>query len=431
MWKIYINPVEAIAKINALLILAIFALAVADSSVLQGQTGINAGPLLFLVILVTALFNLRLKVIYTLFVIPVAGWITISTTFNSSNMEMGQYNSAIMSGTILLLFVVHLKYIDRTLFVRGLSFLLIFCVILTFYLRINNISFLENEALEQLYASDFYGAFGRMQAFFLNPNRAAIFFVASAQLALVLIRHPLVRFSLFGAFALLTLFTFSKTSIGVLVIFTTIYCMLRTRARLDRVVKVAFSLFMGGIIVGLLFSVLFPDEARWLFLRITTAGLASREEVWGASLKTATESPRNFLLGIGPNMFQYYVERKGQQRSLSSHNSYLNALVNFGFPFVLFSLSLLFFTLYDHLRKRRYLLIPFFVSVLMYGMTESVTLAGSSLIWLSLPLMIQFLASVDPSQARQGKSSKTIGISLVYPRRFNKSRRKLPTGANF
>jgi O-antigen ligase len=374
------------------------ALVVADESVLEETRGINTGPILFLVILITVLFNLRLKASYVALVIPVLGYLALNMIYHCDHMERAHYNSILMSSGIYLLFTVHFKYLDRKILSRSLTVFLFVCLILTIYLRVRGFYFVP-ETYERLYASGVYGRFGHLQGFFSNSNRAGMFFVASAQLALAFIHHPLIRFSLFGIYSFLTFFTLSRTSISALVIFIVIYYLVFTRLSWNRLLRIVLISIILGIAIILTFFSLFPREGTLLIQKTITSGFSGRNEIWSEALQTATASPENFLFGIGPNAFQYYVAgRGGSEWALSAHNAYLDAMTNLGFPFVLLSLFFVFFIFFDQVKKRRSIFIPFFVSALLYGLFENNILTNPNIIWLTLPMVIQIASSQDPAE---------------------------------
>ena len=134
--------------------------------------------------------------------------------------------------------------------------------------------------------------------------------------------------------------------------------------------------------IGFIYLII-PNVFTNLLLRLTANGLNlngtyignhGRDEIWKLALMFSNDSLTSMLFGLSPGRIVDLINS-------GTHSSYIEAVVSFGWLFLVATLFFIACLLYYHIKKGQFFYICMATLVLIYGAFEVCLFNGFSLIW--------------------------------------------------
>ncbi len=334
---------------------------------------------LAITILFFLLINLSLSPKNLLFFISLFISVLLSVLINYKTLHIGGYNSAIYTIILLLLLSINLKDFNYNLFIKFLTFYLFVVSFLSLYLWYEGIYF------DDFFISRdgaFFGRYGKMAiAFFLNPNRAGVFFLFCFLLSLFFVNNKYLKFLLLGINFFLVLFSYSRGSIFALLLSTMFYYSVLS-SNLLSTIKLYLSSFLLLIITSLSVFFLFPEYFKGIVFKLTSFGSNNRIHLWEIVINDSFDSLIRFLFGAGPSSTSI--------SSFSSHNSYINEFSNLGFLFISILTFYIFNLIIEAYRDKNFYFLTFLIAALFLGLVETMLFVEPTFLWFGI-IMIKLL----------------------------------------
>ena len=235
-----------------------------------------------------------------------------------------------------------------------------------------------------------------------NPNSASMFFFGCLMLAIVFINGWL-RWFFVASFFLLVLSTASRAGFFLAVVL--LFCMNVFNHKTGKLLgwglilkKTVYTKVLVLLIMLASIYMLIPSSFNVLATRLTVAGidLASRstgghgrDEIWKSAIDLSGASPVTILFGLSPG-------RVAMLTNVGAHSSYVQAIVSFGWPFLIFTLFSVVFLFYFHLKKEQHLYVFFATLILVYGAFETFLFNGMCSLWWLFIFLSLYYRSFDP-----------------------------------
>lgn len=348
-------------KVEFYFILLVVILTLRESFVFfsYGTTVFNAAILLFLLpIFASSRINSDFYAVFSLVL-----FLLISVFININYLHLGGFNTFILLLTSLPFFFlkplsVNSKQLSKNLMVFSLVFLF---VVYFYYLTGSQVIL---ERISFILAGPY-----------VNQNTLSMILLSLIALLLNFYNRNTVS-------------RFKKTTFHM-IIFILYLSIVLTQARaamLSAGVLLLFYyrnkiFFVLPLLLILSFTVMYfnPDISSRLLLKLTSSSSSGRVGFWVEVITAMLGDIKAFLFGYGVNntMMEY------QGGTLSVHNSYVNFLANYGFIAFSFLIMLLLYTLYKSYQASSLVFVSV-ISLLFYGLFETVLFSGYSVVWVTL-----------------------------------------------